>query len=636
MGDEHGKAGKVLDRLMADVVRLCHAREAKLGCGTTEVACFNGRPGPRVPIATQPFGVGTDAFELTAYDDHARELTPQEAGAFQALTEAVNRELERLHSSAVRSDEDWILAHLSVTVDYVSDAFILLRADWTVLHVNTQFERMVCRTRTDVVGRNFWEIFPDAIGTSFERELRAAMEGSVLRVFEEFSPRLGRWFHSRGYPCKEGLAVLTIDITDRKADELARADIEQKLLQVQRMESLGTLASGIAHDFNNILGAILGHVGLLREHIAADAPARESVEQIGIAGARARDLVQRILSVSRRSQREFVRQPLRPLVEETLALMQSTLPASTELVRTLSVEPMSCTLNPADVHQVVMNLCTNAWQALPLGHGRITVRLRGVRLDEPRPANVGVLLPGRYAELSVGDTGTGMAADVLARLFEPFFTTKPRGQGTGLGLHVVRNIVTAHGGAVVVSSTPGRGSMFRVYLPASRSIDSEPAPAPQDMSKPGRGERVAYVDDDEVVLLMVERLLARAGFDVTAYSKPEALLEALAHDTACFDLLVTDYSMPGMSGTELARQAHRQCPDLPVIVSSGFVSEEIRSEAEAAGVSHVINKERTYEELAALASRALKAGSVPAGDNAGSEAVNESGVPEPPAKTRPI
>jgi len=608
MGEVNGKPGSALEGLMADVVRLCHAREAKLGCGTTEVACFRGPPGPRVPIATQPFGVGTDAYELTAFDDHARELTPQECGAFQALTEAVNRELEKAHARAARGDEGWIRDHLSVTVDYVSDAFILLRNDWTILHVNTQLERMVARTRADLVGRKLWECFPESLGTGFERELRAAMEGSVMRVFEEFSHRLGRWYHSRAYPCKEGLAILTIDITDRKADELTRADVEQKLLQVQRMESLGTLASGIAHDFNNILGAILGHVGLLREHVAADAPARESVEQIGIAGTRARDLVQRILTVSRQSQREFVRQPVRPLVEETLALMESTLPASAELVRTLSVEPMSCTLSPAEVHQVVMNLCTNAWQALPHGHGRISVRLRGVRLDAPRPANVGVLLPGRYAELCVTDTGAGMAADTLARLFEPFFTTKPRGQGTGLGLHVLQNIVTTHGGAVVVSSTPGKGSVFRVYLPASRSTESEPVPEPKDMSKPGHGERVAYVDDDEVVLLMVERLLARAGFDVTAYSKPESLLEALEHDTGCFDLLVTDYSMPGMSGSELARAVHRRCPGIPVIVSSGFVSEEIRSEAEDAGVSHVINKERTYEELAALAAKALAAG----------------------------
>jgi PAS domain S-box-containing protein len=605
MDEQQGKAGDVLDGLMADVARLCRAREATLSCGTTEVARYRGPPGPRVMIATQPFGVGTDAYELTAFDDHARALTPQECGAFQALTEAVNRELAGRHVAAARADEGWIRDHLSVTVDYVTDSFILLRRDWTILHVNTQFERVAGRARADVVGRTMWECFPEALGTAFEREMRAAMAGSVLRVFEEFSIPLGRWFHSRAYPCKEGLAILTIDITDRKADESARAEIEQKLLQVQRMESLGTLASGIAHDFNNILGAILGHVGLLRERVEADAPARESVEQIGIAGTRARDLVQRILSVSRRSQREFVRQPVRPLVEESLALLQSTLPAAVELVRALGVEPLSCTLGPSEVHQIVMNLCTNAWQALPQGHGRIVVRLRGVRLDAARPADVGVLVPGRYAELCVHDTGAGMAAETRARLFEPFFTTKPRGQGTGLGLHVLQNIVTAHGGAVVVRSQPGQGSTFQVFLPASRSTDAGPAPEPQDMSKPGRGERVAYVDDDEVVLLMVERLLERAGFEVTAFARPEQLLEALGRDADCFDLVVTDYSMPGMSGIDLARAVRRLRPGLPVIMSSGFVAEELRAEAEAAGVSHVINKERTYEELAGLAARAL-------------------------------
>jgi PAS domain S-box-containing protein len=605
MDEQQGRADVALDGLMADVVRLCRASEATLTCGTTEVARHRRSPGPRVMIATQPFGVGTDAYELTAFDDHARALTPQEWGAFQALTEAVNRELAARHDAAARGDEDWIREHLMAAVDYVTDSFILLRKDWTILHVNTQFERVAARARAEVVGRTMWECFPQALGTSFEREMRAAMDGSVLRVFEEFSIPLGRWFHSRAYPCREGLAILTIDITDRKADEAARAEVEQKLLQVQRMESLGTLASGIAHDFNNILGAILGHVGLLRERLGADAPARESVEQIGIAGARARDLVQRILSVSRRSQREFVRQPLRPFIEESLGLLQSTLPASVELVRALGVEQLSCTLGPSEVHQVVMNLCTNAWQALPQGQGRIVVRLRGVRLEAARPADVGALVPGRYAELCVHDTGAGMAPETRARLFEPFFTTKPRGQGTGLGLHVLQNIVTAHGGAVVVSSEPGHGSTFQVFLPASRSNDAEPAAEPQDMSKPGRGERVAYVDDDAVVLLMVERLLARAGYEVTAFARPEELLEALGRDADSFDLIVTDYSMPGMNGIDLARAVRRRRPGLPVIVSSGFVPEELRTEAEAAGVSHVINKERTYEELAGLAARAL-------------------------------
>ena len=203
-----------------------------------------------------------------------------------------------------------------------------------------------------------------------------------------------------------------------------------------------------------------------------------------------------------------------------------------------------------------------------------------------------------------------MTPETQARLFEPFFTTKPRGQGTGLGLHVLQNIVTAHGGAVVVSSQPGHGSTFQVFLPASRTTDREPASEPQDLGKPGQGERVAYVDDDEVVLLMVERLLERAGYDVTAFARPEGLLEALEHDADCFDLLVTDYSMPGMSGIDLARAVRRLRPGLPVIVSSGFVPEELRAEAAAAGVSHVINKERTYEELAGLASRALSGGAV--------------------------
>ena len=599
------RAGDVPAGLLEDLGQACHVQEVVLSCGTAVLGRWEAAPGPRSLVAATEFGVGADAFELRLLDREPRQLSPAERAALSAGLATLKRGLEEAVPPDRQGELQRVEEHVKLVADYVAEALVLLLRNWTIAHVNTQYERDCGRPRARLIGKVLWDEFPGLRGTAFEAEMRAAMAGTVPRIFEELDARRGRWTQWRAYPCELGLAVLSIDVTERRNDELTREHIGQKLLQAQRMEALGTLAGGIAHDFNNILGAILGHVGLLREQVPADAPARESVEQIGVAGSRARDLVQRILAFGREGAREFVRQPLRPLVEETLALMRSTLPASVRLEGGLTDEALSSTLNASEVHQLVTNLCTNAWHALEGGVGRIEVTLRPTVVEAPRPAQAGVLVPGRYAVLTVRDEGGGMSAQTLDRLFEPFFTTKPRGRGTGLGLHVVRNILTAHGGAAVVSSEPGRGTEFAVYLPADGPEAAGPAPRPADPSAPGRGERVAYVDDDEVVLLMVERLLERAGFAASAFSRPEALLETLRRDPACFDLLVTDYSMPGMTGLELAREVHARCPDMPVIVSSGFVSEELQAAAQDAGVRHVLRKENTYEELPALALRAL-------------------------------
>jgi signal transduction histidine kinase len=596
-----------LERLAEDVARLTHAREAVLSCGTQVVAHWSEGTGAREVIATQPFIAGAETFELNLYDEHARPLSERECGAFQALTGALQRELERAPVIAEpHTSTAWVKDHISAALDYVTDAFILLLRDWTIEHVNTQFERTVHRRRADILGHGLWNVLPELVGTTFETEARAAMAGTVPHVFEEFNRALGRWFESRAFPCKEGLAILTIDITERKTDALARADIEQKLLQTQRMESLGTLASGIAHDFNNILGAILGNIGLLRGEVSPRG--QDSVEQIRIAGERARELVQQILTYSRATTREFVRRPLKPLVEDSLRLLRSTLPASVRMTQALTEEPLAVTLNPTEVQQVLMNLCTNAWQALPAEGGSIRIALERREVGTAMTASVGRLSPGLHACLVVSDDGCGMSEEVRRRLFEPFFTTKPRGQGTGLGLHVLNGIVSAHGGAVVVHSTPERGSRFEVYLPATASSEISGASLPQTEAPRAGGERVAYVDDDEVVQLMVHRVLERAGFSVVSFSEPEALIRALRADPVCYDLLVTDYSMPGKNGLQVAREVRAICPDIPIIIATGFASEELRRAVDQVGRAEILNKERTFEELGERATRAVGIG----------------------------
>lgn len=497
-------------------------------------------------------------------------------------------------------------AQVGAALDYASDAVILLRRDWTIAYINVAFERSCGQSREALLGRSYWAAFPHLLGTRFETEAKAAMTEGATRIYEEFSPRVNRWFECRAFPCDTGLLILFIDVTMRKSDELTRVDLEEKLVRIQRMESLGTLAGGVAHDFNNILAAILGHAGMMLDALPKDSPLCEHMRQIKRAGDRAREIVQRILAYARGGGHEHSKHRLRPLLDDSLALLRSTLPATVRLTLDLADDGCVATVDPSEVQQVVLNLCTNAWQAMPGGRGHMHVALRAVQFDVPHAFAIGRVAPTRYAELSVRDDGQGMSGEVVKRLFEPFFTTKPRGQGTGLGLHIVNGIVHAHGGAIDVQSAPGKGTLFAVYLPVVDEAAPLDSAALARVAEPGNGERLVYVDDDPIVLMMVEALLKKAGYDLRTYSDPRACLDDIEAGRVPLQLLITDFSMPGMSGLELAKAVRASLPRVPVIITTGYISEELTVEADRMGEVAVLQKERSFEELVELAARALR------------------------------
>lgn len=429
--------------------------------------------------------------------------------------------------------------------------------------------------------------------------------------------------------------VVVRDVSQQLADEEARARLELQLRESQKMEAIGTLAGGIAHDFNNILGGLLGNAALAGAQLAADHPARPHLQQIERAGLRARTLVQQILAFSRHHERPMApqRQALRPLVDETVALLRATLPAGVHLVLTAADEPIEIACDATQIQQVLMNLCTNAWHALAGQAGRIEVTLDRVHIGHgpyPHPhPRLSHLPAGLYAHLQVADNGAGMDEATQARVFEPFFTTKPVGQGTGLGLSVVHGIVAAHQGGITLHSRPGEGSRFDVYLPQSDGSAAPLGPLLTPPSAPpltppvvpplvpaadpalpvaaGQGRHLLYVDDDEVMLLMVGELLGRAGYRVTSLAGVTEALAALRQDPRRFDLVITDFNMPDGSGLDVARAALLQRPDRPVVLSSGYLSDAVRAEAQAVGVQAILMKEHTVEKLPALVGQLLAA-----------------------------
>ena len=374
-----------------------------------------------------------------------------------------------------------------------------------------------------------------------------------------------------------------------------RQQLEEQLRQSQKMEAIGQLAGGIAHDFNNILAAISGNTELALEDTASDHPAREFLEEIRNSSARAKRLVQQILAFSRRQPLDRRVISLEPIIEESTDLLRASLPASVGLDMEVDAGVPPVLADATQMHQVLVNLCTNAWHALEGQSGRIVVRLKSVALTADSVKPLVGLRPGNFVYLSVSDTGIGMDAATRARIFEPFFTTKEPGKGTGLGLSVVHGIVQGHDGAIVVRSQPGEGTVFEIYFPAATAIE-ETAAAPAPALR-GQGQHILFLDDEAPLVTLAQRLLERRGYRFSGFTRASEALRAFAEKPDEFQLVITDLSMPGASGLHFASDILKLRPDVPVVLCSGHVTEELREHARRAGIREVLYKPNTVDEF---------------------------------------
>ncbi len=406
-----------------------------------------------------------------------------------------------------------------------------------------------------------------------------------------------------------GAIVMNLrDITERRLADAERARLEQRLRQSAKMEAVGRLAGGIAHDFNNILGGILGYAEMLVEGTAGDPRLKRYASNVFAAASRASHLVEQILSYSRSQRGKRVPVEIDRVVAETLELVRGSLAPGIQLEVDLRAGPLHVVGDPTQLHQIVMNLSTNAVHAMG-ERGTLRVTLESVDVDTERMVSHGTLYPGHYARLAFQDTGTGMDEAVLARLFEPFFTTKEVGKGTGLGLSLVYGIVTDSGGAIDVASTAGAGSRFTIYLPR---VDSPAvaADAQEDPVVRGHGERVMVVEDEEALMALTSEVLKRLGYEPVAHAGAAAALEAFDAAPDSIDAVITDEIMPGLTGTELARLLRERRPGLPVVLVSGYIGPMMIERALGAGIAEVLKKPVQSRDISAALARALNAARV--------------------------
>ena len=483
------------------------------------------------------------------------------------------------------------------------------------IEVNHAFERISGYTRAEAIGKTTLDLQLWSMADRTVHVAELQQNGFVRGRDLTFRTRDGREVHMHSNAeivVLDGVrCILTVleDITEQRRAEQQKAVLESQLRQNQKLEALGTLAGGIAHDFNNILTAIVVNQELALMDVDQPAEVRQRLAEIGLASNRAKELVRQILTFSRQQQHERLRQHLQMTVHEALSLVRASLPATIEIVQDLSPEAPAVLADAGQVHQVVMNLCTNAAHAMRDKPGCLAVRL-GVRvLDEAACRGLLPLQPGRHAVLTVADTGHGMEPAVVARIFEPFFTTKGPGEGTGLGLPMVHGIMHDHGGAIFVRSQPGVGTTFELYFPAA----TEPAderPMQEEEILRGLGESVLVIDDEPAICAAVGAMLGKLGYRVETFGDPQQGLARFTAEPGAFDLLLTDRTMPRLTGPELIAAVHRLRPGLPALLMSGLNGSDSTAEIAAAGGYGLVAKPLDIAALSRVVRDALQAARV--------------------------
>jgi PAS domain S-box-containing protein len=482
--------------------------------------------------------------------------------------------------------------------------------DGRCVDVNSAFTRLTGWTAEDVLGKTAADL--DIWHNPEEREKLTAgiaRNGKVENLEAKFRLKDGRVITALMSSVliqlnnKPHILTITRDISDLKAAQKEREQLKTQLIQAQKMEAIGTLAGGIAHDFNNILGAIIGYAEMALYDTKKDSMEHYNIDQVLRAGHRAKDLVKQILAFSRKSEQDKNIILLTPIVEEALKLLRASLPTTIEIRHRIEPSLDAIFADPTQMHQVMMNLCTNSAHAMGDKSGILNVELHNVDLDLKKAAQYPELNPGPYVKLSISDTGHGMDSATIDRIFDPYFTTKEQDKGTGMGLAVVHGIIKGHGGGIRVQSTPGKGTCFDILFPVmGRQMESE---TEELKALPKGNEHILFIDDEETLIDLGKSMLKKLGYRVETRNRPDEALEAFGAAPDKFDLVISDMTMPGMTGDSLASELMKIRSDIPVIICTGYSERIDEQRAKDLGVKGLMMKPFTIRGLSKTVRDAL-------------------------------
>jgi PAS domain S-box-containing protein len=489
------------------------------------------------------------------------------------------------------------------------DSININKMDGTYVEINEGFTELTGYSRKDVIGIsskdiNIWDNLEDR---------KTLVEG--LQKNGKV-PNLEAQFRMKDGTLKTGLMSASIidlygephilnitrDITDRKQAEREKEKLESQLRQVYKMEAIGTMAGGIAHDFNNVLTIILGNADLARYVTKDDGPAKVYIDHILEASGRAKEMVSQILTFSRKAIQNLVTVKPQMVLNESLSLLRSTIPSTVEVRQNFDTECRTIKADPTQLNQIMLNLSANAVHAMD-EKGLIDVSLQEVELTDEDTKYMKQLKPGSYAMLTVTDTGRGMSSEVVDRIFDPFFTTKKFGEGTGMGLSVVHGIVESHGGMILAESSPGEGATIRIYFPIIDDTDVQDRNT-SPMHYKG-DERILFVDDEESLVEIGTEILRLLGYQVTATTNSLEAFETFKKNPGRFDLVITDQTMPKMSGLELVAELLKIRPDIPIILCTGYSSKITDKMAKEIGLADFFMKPFDTEQLAMIVRKTL-------------------------------
>ncbi len=491
-------------------------------------------------------------------------------------------------------------------LNQADEGIIITDTQHAILYANPAFERISGYELDEVIGKDIALLRSNRHDGAFYEQIRETVErGECWRGQITQRRKDGANYEEEVSiaPVLDNAGAITHHVLISR-DISHEAQLERQLRQAQKMEAIGRMAGGIAHDFNNILAAIIGYADLAHMDLPPEHPVHEYIGEVLTASRRARDIVQQMLAFSRQAQQRPT--PIRPAktVEEAMILVRSAVPSSIRIETDIDSDCPAVMIDSTQLHQVVMNLVTNAWQAIGTQNGELRVGLHAVTIaGSEGNGNADRLEDGDYICLSVSDTGQGMDSETMQRIFDPYYTTKGVGEGTGLGLATVHAIVENSGGAIFVDSEVGKGAQFRIYLPVT--LQPEEIPDDNNNIEPGQGEGILLIDDEFAVLNPTRAQLERAGYRVSSFTDARRAVECLRASPESFSVIITDHTMPGLTGVSLAALCREIRPDIPIILVTGHGNVTVQQAAQAAGIAEILTKPVRVQELCRILNQIL-------------------------------